>query len=133
MTGDRLEILKGQWKAIWPIVFFIVTMGLNFALVTRNMDAGYLAGHEFRQTQTALSIQFIEKDQNFSLAYPTPVFGPPWSIPMEFPLYQWVAATLAKHFDWSVAFSGRVVGIICFYLSLPAVGLLALRAGSTRA
>jgi hypothetical protein len=26
------------------------------------------------------------------LAYETPVWGYPWSIPMEFPIYQWIVA-----------------------------------------
>lgn len=97
---------------------------LNIILTTRNIDSGFLAGHEFRQAQTGLSINFIQKDQDYSLAYPTPLFGPPWSIPMEFPLYQWAAASLGTHFEMTTVQSGRTVSIICFYLCLPAIVLL---------
>ena len=31
----------------------------------------------------------------FRLAYETPVLGKPWSIPMEFPLYQWTVVVVS--------------------------------------
>src|SRR5262249_20433758 len=49
--------------------------------------------HAFRQTQTAISAYYMV-GRPPSLAYETPVLGPPWSIPFEFPLYQWVVAGL---------------------------------------
>lgn len=55
---------------------------------TRGWYQPNLMGMEFRQTQTAMSALFIQREHNFSLAYPTPVVGAPWSIPLEFPLYQ---------------------------------------------
>lgn len=105
-------------------ILAVVVFLLHLFLVTRNWDQGLLPGHEFRQTQTALSIAFIEQDDDFSIAYPTPLFGPPWSIPMEFPLYQWSAAWLAGHTGWSIPVSGRAISLACFYLCLPAVLLL---------
>lgn len=110
-------------------VVLLLTLVVHFTLVSRNLDTGYLAGHEFRQTQTGLSILFIERDNDYSLAYPTPVFGPPWSIPMEFPLYQWIAAKLVESGDVSVPQAGRLVSLACFYLCLPAVYLLMRRFG----
>lgn len=104
---------------------------LHLGLTLKNVESGFLAGHEFRQAQTGLSIKFIQQDEDYSLAYPTPLFGPPWSIPMEFPLYQWTAAWLVTHFDFTTALSGRVVSIVCFYLGLPAVVLL-LRSAKMR-
>ncbi len=93
-------------------------------LTTRNFDSGFLAGHEFRQAQTGISINFIQRDQDYALAYPTPLFGPPWSIPMEFPLYQWISAWIGTQLDLTVAESGRAVSITFFYLCLPAMVLL---------
>jgi hypothetical protein len=110
-------------------VVFVVLLVLHAFLTFRNLDQGMLPGHEFRQAQTALSILFIQKEHDYSLAYPTPLFGPPWSIPMEFPLYQWSAAWLGNQTGWSVATSGRVISILCFYLTLPALFLI-LRAVS---
>ncbi len=83
-----------------------------------------LPGVEFRQTQTAISALFIKKENNFSLAYPTPVLGKPWSVPMEFPLYQWSVVITGKLTGWGLTKAGRAVSIACFYLTLPAVWLL---------
>ena len=51
--------------------------------------------HSFRQTQTALSAYWLLRGGPW-LAYETPVLGAPWSIPFEFPLYQWIVAITAK-------------------------------------
>ncbi len=94
---------------------------------------GNLPGNEFRQTQTALSAMFIQRDGDFSPAYPTPVLGKPWSVPMEFPLYQW---TVVKVSDWTglpLLQAGRAVSLACFYGALaalfPLLGRLGLAAG----
>ena len=88
-----------------------------------------LPGIEFRQAQTALSAYHIKKDNDFSLAYPTPVLGKPWSIPMEFPLYQWTVVIVSNTTGLGLTKSGRLVSIVCFYLCLPAVFLLLGRVG----
>ncbi len=82
---------------------------------------GNLRGHEFRQAQTALSTYFIQRENNFSLAYPTPVLGKPWSIPMEFPLCQWTVDGLSNVRGIALTPAARLVGLLCFYLTLPAV------------
>ncbi len=90
-----------------------------------------LPGNEFRQTQTAISAYFIQQDRDFSLAYPTPVLGKPWSIPMEFPLYQWTVVGLSDATGLSLTAAGRTVSVACFYLFLPALMLLLRRLGQT--
>jgi len=79
---------------------------------------------EFRQAQTALSTYFIQKENDFSLAYPTPVLGKPWSIPMEFPLYQWTVAAGSSLTGMSLTSTARALSLLCFYLTLPAVFIL---------
>ena len=88
-----------------------------------------LPGCEFRQTQTAIAALFIQQEHNFSLAYPTPVLGKPWSIPMEFPLYQWTVVGVSNGTGWSLTSSGRAVSLACFYFGLPAFYLLLGRLG----
>ena len=83
-----------------------------------------LPGLEFRQAQTALSAYYIQQNHDFSLAYPTPVFGKPWSIPLEFPLYQWTAVVLSDLTGLDLTKAGRLVSMACFYLCLPAVFLM---------
>jgi hypothetical protein len=71
--------------------------------------------HGFRQAQTALSAAYMEHGGPF-LRYQTPVFGPPWSIPFEFPLYQKIVALIAEHLGTPLTETGRAVSIAFFYL-----------------
>jgi hypothetical protein len=107
----------------WALLFGVVLL-LHFYLVTRSWSAGEFRGHEFRQAQTALSAYFIQQDDDFSIAYPTPVLGKPWSAPMEFPLYQWCVVGVSNALDLPLAPAGRMVSLFCFYATLPALFLL---------
>lgn len=109
------------------LVGFLVCLGFHFWGMTVGWTSRNLPGGEFRQAQTALSTHWIKAEQNFALAYPTPVLGKPWSLPMEFPLYQWTVVTVSKVTNWSLTKAGRAVSIACFYLTLPAVFLLLRR------
>ncbi len=72
--------------------------------------------HAFRQTQTALtSYWFVQ--EGFQLAYQTPVLGPPWSVPFEFPLYQLLVAWLAEALNWPLEPVGRLLSY-CFMLAI---------------
>jgi hypothetical protein len=72
--------------------------------------------HSFRQTQTALSAYWILKGGAW-LAYETPVVGAPWAIPFEFPIYQLLAAGLAKS-GLPLDGAGRIVTFTFFLASL---------------
>ena len=98
--------------------------------VTVGWRSSALPGQEFRQTQTAITALFIQRDHNFDLAYPTPVLGKPWSVPFEFPLYQWAVAGLSTAVGCPLHEAGRAVSLVCFYLCLPAVWLLLGRLGA---
>jgi hypothetical protein len=79
----------------------------------------------FRQTQTALSA-YRMLGHRYRLAYETPLFGPPWSMPFELPLYQWLVAGLATLTGWPLDPTGRAVAQAFFLLSLwPCWSLLA--------
>lgn len=103
---------------------FLLTLAFHFWGVSVGWRSKNLPGVEFRQAQTALSAHWILEENDFSPAYPTPVLGRPWSIPMEFPLYQWTTVIVSKVTNWSLTKAGRAVSIACFYLCLPAIFLL---------
>lgn len=65
----------------------------------------------FRQTQTALTSLWFIKD-GFKLAYETPVVGAPWSIPFEFPIYQYLVAVLSALFGFGLDATGRLVSFL---------------------
>lgn len=109
------------------VALFLLCLAFHFWGVQVGWRSRNLPGGEFRQAQTALSAYWIKQENNFSLAYPTPVVGKPWSVPMEFPLYQWTVVVTGKLTNWSLTKAGRAVSIACFYLALPAVFLLLRR------
>ncbi len=111
------------------LVCFLAALCWQFHSVTLEWSSNALPGHTFRQTQTGHSARFIAAENNYSLAYPTPILGRPWSIPMEFPLYQWTVAALTQHTGLTLVESARTVSLACFYATLPAFWWLALLAG----
>lgn len=107
-------------------VFWITAISLIGALAVWSLSwtEPILDRHEFRQTQTAYSAYWI-RESGWRLDYETPVFGPPWSIPMEFPLYQMLVAGLSTMSGLSLESAGRLVSIISVLATLPAIYLLA--------
>jgi hypothetical protein len=73
--------------------------------------------YSFRQTQTALTSYWLVQN-GFGLAYETPVAGPPWSIPFEFPIYQYLVALASQFLGIALDVSGRVVSFIFLALCL---------------
>lgn len=127
MDSPHASCKPSRFESRAALVFFVLCMGFSLWGVRVGWDHKHLPGVEFRQAQTALSIHWIHAENDFSLSYPTPVLGKPWSIPMEFPLYQWTAVVVSKVTNWSITKAGRAVSIGCFYLCLPAVFLLLKR------
>ncbi len=76
------------------------------ALAYRNQPL--LGFHGFRQTQTAITSYWACRG-GFHLAYWTPVGGPPWSIPFEFPFYQWLVALIGCPLGLNLDPIGRLV------------------------
>jgi Dolichyl-phosphate-mannose-protein mannosyltransferase len=114
------------------IILFCAALVAHIYFVTFNWRSGFLPGHEFRQTHTALIAYYIDKENNFSVPYSTPLFGKPWSVPLEFPVYEWSVVLLSRaaqlpHFE-----AARTVSVTCFYLTLPAVWLLLGQLGLAR-
>ena len=96
---------------------------VHLSMVFVGFDNAPRDGHEFRQTQTAMTAFWIKQD-GWSMPPPLPVFGPPWSLPMEFPLYQGIAAGVSVLLDSPLEPTARAVSLVFFYLSLPALVLL---------
>jgi len=99
-------------------VFLLTLAGFLFSIwaIFLGFRHGPYEFHTFRQTQTAITAEYLENGGPF-LKYETPVLGPPWSIPFEFPLYQWIVAFVAKHFSANLDETGRAVSIFFFYAS----------------
>lgn len=112
------------------VVMFVLVAGLAGVLLTRSWNASLLDRYEFRQLQTALTTAWIAAE-GWQLDYLTPLFGPPWSVPMEFPTYQLTVATVHHLTGLPLEQTGRLTGIVFLFLCLPALhdllGLAGLR------
>jgi hypothetical protein len=122
--SDPSEKSRRSPESIVAGALFILLLAFSLWAIKTGWNHESLPGNEFRQTQTAISAHFIQKEHNFSLAYPTPVLGKPWSMPFEFPLYQWTTVWISNATGLPLVQAGRCVSAICFYLTLPAVWLL---------
>jgi hypothetical protein len=113
---SRLPLL-GSLLLVGCLVF-------NVAAAAIGWDHTILDTMSFRQCHTALSARFM-LDHHYRVLYETPVFGPPWSVPHEFPLYQWTVAGLSTTTGYPLDQSGRLVNRVFFLLSLfPCYSLL---------
>lgn len=112
--------------------FLVVALGLNVWSVTRGWHGSLSDAHEFRQIQTALTPAYHFKATGFRLDYETPVLGPPWSIPMEFPSYQAAVAGLSSVTGWPLEQCGRGVSVLFFCAGLVALYLILRHSGLSR-
>lgn len=83
---------------------FTVFVGIKYC------EQPLLEAHGFRQTQTALTAFWFLRD-GFELAYKTPVLGAPWSVPFEFPFYQWMTAVLSDLTGLTLSITGRLLSL----------------------
>jgi hypothetical protein len=117
---SRLSSIRKALVAISSNVFlniFIVCLVYSLLALSTGWNNPLLDQHPFRQTQTAISVYYMLKGSSW-IAYETPVLGAPWSIPFEFPGYQWIVATLVKFSNIPLDQAGRFVSACFFYLSL---------------
>jgi Dolichyl-phosphate-mannose-protein mannosyltransferase len=114
------------------VIVFWLMLGVALWSWSLSWNKPILDRHEFRQLQTALSTFWIKQD-GYRLNYETPLFGPPsWSIPMEFPVYQWCTAQFSRFTGLPLDQSGRATSILFLLGTLPAVAGLAGLAGLSR-
>ena len=111
--GERSESIACTLCAI----AFVFALGNSIFALTRGWHNPILDPCSFRETQTAISAYYISQGGPL-LAYETPVLGAPWSIPFEFPLYQWIVSALYKVLGMRLDAAGRVVSIFFYYLTL---------------
>jgi 4-amino-4-deoxy-L-arabinose transferase-like glycosyltransferase len=80
----------------------------------------------FRQMQTALMIREYMDGGFFQLS-PLPVLGPPWQVPFEFPLFQWIAAVFGSAVGASPQIAGRLTALFFFLVCAALVALIGNR------
>ncbi len=103
-------------RYLLPLVF-LFSLGYGLWAAGAGWWNTIMDEHHFRQTQTAMTSFYMLHGGPF-WKYETPVFGPPWSIPFEFPLYQWLAAKVAALSPIPLEQAGRLVGKFFYFAAL---------------
>ena len=98
MTVKRLLVVVALSHAVW-ILWLRWGTPLN-------------SPHAFRETETAMDVYYMLHGGHF-LRYWTPVMGPPWTIPFEFPTFQWLVAGVAYVSGIGLDNAGRLVSFLC--------------------
>ena len=100
-----------------------VLCALAFAFGAWGLQVGWNHGildvHAWRQSHTAISVQEMLRGGPF-WHYRTPIFGPPWQWPLEFPIYQWLVALFTRVFGTALEPTGRAVAVAFFLGTLGA-------------
>lgn len=101
------------------IVSALSSLAFAFSLwaICQGWETSIFGDFNFRQCQTALSAETIRDGGPF-FAYQTPVLGPPWSIPFEFPLYQGLVALYSRLTGAPIELAGRLISALFFYATL---------------
>lgn len=129
-SNHMSDRLPSRRENILLVGIFCTALLAHFYFATFNWTSGFMPGHEFRQTQTALICRYIDEQNNFSLLYETPLVGKPWvSILLEVPLYEWSVVGLSRAAGLPHFMAARTISLTCFYLMLPALYLLLGRFG----
>ena len=118
------KVRAQAWTRI--LCFVALAILLHACIASKGWWNPIVERHGFRQTQTAITAFWLSRGSPI-LAYETPVFGPPWSIPFEFPLYQWLVSVWSRFTSVPIDQSGRLISLLFFYAGLAPVGWMVLR------
>lgn len=108
---------KTKPESSYFYLLFALCLAIHLMLSLVGWENSLSDRHGFRQTQTAITTYYVIKD-GFRLDYITPILGKPWSIPFEFPLYQWIVAAFVLISRIHLEQAGRFISLAFFYLSL---------------
>ena len=101
---------------IWLTLAFTAYQYSSHIGVGWNESVG-VGPHHDRQAQTVLSAYYMTQGSDWIL-YETPLLGPPWTIPLEFPIYQWAVAATTLSTGYPLDQAARLVGVAAFLASL---------------
>jgi hypothetical protein len=112
-----------QYKPILVVALLVIGFLACGFYSFRYWDRAITDDYGFRQTQTALSTDYLIRD-GITLDYQTPALGKPWAIPFEFPIYQILVALLVKLTAWPLDQTGRAVSLFFWIASIAPIYLL---------
>lgn len=119
-----------RWASRAAVLALMIT---SVVVRAHNLASPLDGEHAFRQTQTAITVWAMVDGGVRWMDYQTPLFGPPWQVPFEFPIYQAAAAGLARAGLDNIDTACRVTNLCFFYLSAAYLYLLCLQHFEARA
>jgi hypothetical protein len=117
LFNSRLLLIFSFIDKFKYYILFIFSLIFFIASISRGWNCSLLDFHAFRQAQNAITVSYLLNGGPW-LAYETPVLGPPWSIPFEFPLYQWIVALAVEAGRFPVDQTGRLISVLFFISAL---------------
>jgi hypothetical protein len=137
MCGEPLKALSSECPPAAKTTYLMVALAvlvlvLSACLAINYRDQALLGFFNFRQTQTALTSYWACRG-GFHAAYWTPVAGYPWSIPFEFPIYQWIVSAISCSLGMDLVPVGRLVSYIFWIACLAPAYKIARTLFTTRA
>src|SRR5215813_1699149 len=130
MAWEGVRAAAAGERRLLRVAFLVAAISAVPRLV--HLDVPPLDRHDFRQTQTAITVQNFLDHGVKVLRYETPVFGPPWTVPFEFPLFQLLAYAVAKILGLNVDLACRLTAVLCFYAAAAMLFVLVRHWASTR-
>lgn len=122
---------RGSREDTTILLLFLAAVVWSLAVATVGWSHAISDWYGWRQTQTAITAYFMQQGGPW-LDYETPVLGPPWRIPHEFPLYQALVVTLTAVSGLRLEAAGRTVSLAFFYAALGSGYLLLTELGISR-
>jgi hypothetical protein len=109
MVRSVLNIEKIVY-VIW-VASLMIFASLSFSSLSQNFTI-----HHYRQAQTAMTALYLPFD-GFNLGYSTPIMGFPWTVPLEFPIFQWLAVLAEQLTGADLIVSGKTINILCHIIN----------------
>lgn len=94
----------------------LIALSYTIAFIALQSTEFFLA--PFRESQTAISIYYLINNFSSILNYQTPIFGYPWLVPFEFPLYQFIVSLFSTQDPDSIRLVGRLLSFVFFFFSI---------------
>ena len=94
------NIIKDNIKRIFfPAVIILLGTISRLPALDKSLNELF----SFRQTQTAWGAKALTLFKSNDFITETPVFGPPFKVPFEFPIFQWMHFMTVKLTNFSVS------------------------------
>src|SRR6266511_2551498 len=84
---------------------------------TARLPGLYDTSYQWRPIHTEMTAYWFVREGINLINYQTPLFGPPWQIPIEFPLFQATAAIIFNAGLGSFDFACRLTALLYFYIA----------------